>query len=659
MQPINFMPQALSRTSSQQPEKLQAGQIIHGKINKIYPNQTAEVQIGNQKIMASLDAPLKAGERYWLQVQPGGGRLQLKVLHGSDKAAEGGIKGAAIQLLAHLAVPQNRESVELANYLLRNQLPVTKDSFVMSLGWLKTSDNLGGALAGIKTMHTMNVPFIDEVFHALQSLENGGTFHEAASKLLGQINERGSNSETLQNVKSLLEKITVPKQFHISSYPVEKLISSWLSTEISPDAKKSAFAILQKAGFFPLDNSEEGTIEKMAANFQNGKNQLPDALKDGLSLIMHYNAAKQSGNPAAGRILELFNRLLKNPADVKTASIQSFSVNTLNAFSSDPNINRGLNQTRVFSGQESVQLIKQLLQALFVKEGDGGQADRQSLTPGQLLSASGGGKDGFGQIHNKLAAMMAGEEETEAGPSRLDTMERQLLMDILAEGDKPPDFTKGKTFAGFLKEMAKMLGVNLEHFLANAGRMETGIPEEHLQTLKPMLMKLLAENQHSSIKESAEQILNRITAQQLLSQDSGPIQNIFMQIPFAISGFQTDLTLQWSGRKKSDGTIDPNFCRVLFYLDLEQMQQTVIDLQIQNRVIKVSVINENHALLEKLSQPFYKTLKTNLEDMDYKLSTVVFESEATVDAKRASLAEGHGRAVRAGNKPYSGVDIRI
>ena len=27
--------------------------------------------------------------------------------------------------------------------------------------------------------------------------------------------------------------------------------------------------------------------------------------------------------------------------------------------------------------------------------------------------------------------------------------------------------------------------------------------------------------------------------------------------------------MQWSGRKKENGQIDPSFCRVLFYLELE------------------------------------------------------------------------------------------
>ncbi|MDQ0879600.1 hypothetical protein QFZ73_000611 [Peribacillus sp. V2I11] len=67
----------------------------------------------------------------------------------------------------------------------------------------------------------------------------------------------------------------------------------------------------------------------------------------------------------------------------------------------------------------------------------------------------------------------------------------------------------------------------------------------------------------ASIKEMAEQILNRITAQQILSQENGPIQNLLLTLLLNLGSTQTDL-----GRKTKDGKIDPDYCRVLFYLKI-------------------------------------------------------------------------------------------
>jgi hypothetical protein len=48
---------------------LKNGQILIGKVNKVFPDQTAEVQIGHQKMIANLEIPLRTGERYWFQVK--------------------------------------------------------------------------------------------------------------------------------------------------------------------------------------------------------------------------------------------------------------------------------------------------------------------------------------------------------------------------------------------------------------------------------------------------------------------------------------------------------------------------------------------------------------------------------------------------------------
>jgi hypothetical protein len=64
--------------------------------------------------------------------------------------------------------------------------------------------------------------------------------------------------------------------------------------------------------------------------------------------------------------------------------------------------------------------------------------------------------------------------------------------------------------------MTKVLGLQLEHALINlSGDDMKEIPND-LETLKPLLLKLLNEQIPASIKEMAEQILNRITAQQIL-----------------------------------------------------------------------------------------------------------------------------------------------
>jgi hypothetical protein len=109
---------------------------------------------------------------------------------------------------------------------------------------------------------------------------------------------------------------------------------------------------------------------------------------------------------------------------------------------------------------------------------------------------------------------------------------------------------------------------------------------------------------------------------QLISQDlSGSVQQMVMQVPLSLGGKQTDATLQWNGRKTSNGQIDPNYCHILFYLDLQSMNQTVIDMQIQNKVIHIAVINDMKGI-DSIITALSPALKEKLESIGYQLSFI-------------------------------------
>lgn len=192
--------------------------------------------------------------------------------------------------------------------------------------------------------------------------------------------------------------------------------------------------------------------------------------------------------------------------------------------------------------------------------------------------------------------------------------DNQLFQRIIHEEVAALSATASSIFAVEMKNALRLLGAGLEHSLANMAEGAV-IKESELLSLKPLLLKLLNESQPSSVRDNAEQLLNKITAQQILSQSSGPIQHVITQFPISFHRFQTEATMQWSGRKKQNGRIDPAFCRVLFYLELENMKETVIDLVVQNKIMKITVINEKAPLLKSVSQLLIQQLKERLEGL--------------------------------------------
>ena len=106
---------------------------------------------------------------------------------------------------------------------------------------------------------------------------------------------------------------------------------------------------------------------------------------------------------------------------------------------------------------------------------------------------------------------------------------------------------------------------------------------------------------------------------QLLSGENGHQHQLVMQIPLEFFGRQMDATLQWNGRMGKDGKIDANFARVLFYLDMTSLRETVIDMQVQNRIVTITIFNEDHEL-GMLAKSLEQSLRAGLGEKEYQLS---------------------------------------
>jgi hypothetical protein len=170
-----------------------------------------------------------------------------------------------------------------------------------------------------------------------------------------------------------------------------------------------------------------------------------------------------------------------------------------------------------------------------------------------------------------------------------------------------------------LKKLVQSLGLNYENEVG-LGTNDKKVSTEPLQSLKQLVMMAMAELGNNG--KALEPLLNRLTGMQLISQNlNGPMQQIVLQLPLVYAGKKSDVTIQWNGRKTSNGQIDSDYCRILFNLDLQSLNQTVVDMQIQNRMIHLSVINDSNEI-ESIVKALSPTLKDKLESIGYTLSFI-------------------------------------
>ena len=119
-----------------QPVSMQEGQVLHGTIKKLYPNQQAEINIGGQKMMAKLETPMQAGNTHFFQVTATTPDLTLKMVSGpvDEKAS---LMDQTKQMIDTMKLPQTKEMQQIVSQLVKNNIPFNKEQLIAAEQLLK------------------------------------------------------------------------------------------------------------------------------------------------------------------------------------------------------------------------------------------------------------------------------------------------------------------------------------------------------------------------------------------------------------------------------------------------------------------------------------------------------------------------------------------
>ncbi|MEN0643853.1 hypothetical protein MKY91_11895 [Alkalicoccobacillus gibsonii] len=257
-----------------------------------------------------------------------------------------------------------------------------------------------------------------------------------------------------------------------------------------------------------------------------------------------------------------------------------------------------------------------------------------SLIKQSLLS-----ENDLSKIHRNWASMI--QQPTT-------TIEQQLIQKAVKETVMPHVFVNGKqmTFANQLLNLVQLVGYQDEANVAN---------QPLAPSIKSLLVQLMGESQSSEIRTQAERVLHTITGHQIQSLSSDPaFVQTMLSLPITLGEWKTDLMIQWQGKKQDDTTIDPENCRLLFFLELERLKETMVQVTIQKKIVHVTVTNHQDRpdALIKMLEPI---IKQSLEKMDYQFTAVSWKTWPT------ESPVSNNRTFTPPQVPtsYQGMDIRI
>ena len=686
---------------SNQPLTLKQGQVFHGTVKKLYPDQMAEIQVGSHKLYAKLETPLKAGDSHFFQVTNMNPQAELKVVTGPMQQAQ--TTQQLNQLLESMNLPKTAEMQKILAYFVKNQLPINKETIVQTEAFLKNiPDNAmkQEALAIIQKMVETKMPFTKEIFNGLL---NGAKTSGFTGELLNLSKLLNDDSTILPQMKSnilaSLQRIAQPFESESSGMILSKAVQELMDKNANQQSRVDALNLLKEANILPKDanvnNWLSQSLQKIVANKGLENAQLNDLsrllstakVEEIPNILQQIKSIEGNGNHKQ-QILQLINEFENVPKN--DTSIQQFvkqlqgqlgnSTAFLKGVSSD--IVHAIANANVESIPKMLTDLKTWLQDQPLSANHKEQL-HQLLNRFEVLPKTPQTIELFvKQLHEQLIKAFSESinkfELSEPGYSKNDNLlfllkpesqmnvnttfshllktanesQEPFIQQIVAQvDDEIRSSIDGKSMEHAVKTILKSLGLSYEALLNTKSQNL----QDQIHSLKPQLLSLIQDSAVSAtVKEAAEGILSRLNGMQLHSVENGHQHQIVMQIPLHFFGKNTDATVQWNGRMGKDGKISSDFVRILFYLNMEALKETMVDMQVQNRIVTINVFNED-PYLENYAEHLKEALKNGLLERDYHLSGLFFKQFEKVVPQKAEMIN----KVKDNHKSQSGVDIRI
>jgi hypothetical protein len=575
---LNILQSIVSLTGVPQERQVhfQAGEMFSAKIVKWLPQNMAEIHIKGQKMIAKMEVPLQAGKRYWFVVDSVKNGLHLKVL---AKATEMGTdpKLAAESLVKELSLSSSPEIKAIAEKMAAEQWVLTKEKLENAAQWLKLTDTKVG-LEILKLMIDRSFPFTKSVFISLMTVM-GDTRN--TNSLLTELREQMASSSEGQQVNQLMNTL-----HHIKDPATKLLIMKFFQQFLAvlkrgaPSDLAAAADLLQKWGLLPKEGQSAVRMSDLAIKWLNS---LWSSITDDDTFQPFFLSGEiESKLPSFLSRLDPSHQELVRAIWSESKSEQMQTTEWAETFYS------ALLKEAVSIPANGEISLKNL-------------ADLLTVSEDQLLKLVAEEADRTKQL--PIESLKEGEK-----------LFRVLWETVVQETE---NHLTGKDAFALLKTVLKLLGTHYESNLLS-------YTENWKEVLKPQLAALIKESAPGAIKESAEKLLARLNAYPILSNDQGAAQTVLMNLPLSFFGLNTDLTIKWSAKKNKDGKLDPDFCRILFYLELKNLKEVVVDMQVQNRIVTIQIMNSNPQL-KTIAAPLLSSLKEGLQKIRYQLLSVQFK----------------------------------
>lgn len=696
---------------------LRDGQIVQGSILKIYPQNKAEIQIGNQKMIAEVTTPLAIGERYFFKVEHTDNIVQLRVI-GDPLKQDSNIN--MTQLMDKLGIKVTKGNMQLVQTLINEKIPFDAAQLARAVELSDSATDKQAAVSAIKEMLINKLPMTNNVFQALMT-RDGNTMNKMITNLISELKQVANPSESQQKLLHLLENLisrpaegqaavinqivahltsdnnqlvsllklagvvnlntlltnehnTVLLQnqstsvgsqpVNLQNQPVLVDVLAQLSNqaETLPSAARMVVSIFHPIHSGELSNQQFTAMQSMIET--RIMPQLPEAMQQVLASLLTENTA---GNQA--QILNILQTLQASDTYQIAQNIVT-NMESGSRFHTSPLQEQFLNhlqQTIQTSGlldenvltknaTQAQNVFQQSMEAL-VNNNQAVQAEakeiltalnnvlqqNQAPTGTQLAAIN-------AQIAERILPLLSAQH-SQAIVSELQANSNNpaMIQQLLQTMASPTTFEQLEHFISqnnqlLLSQVTPEMKVLLQSMQLPLEQMQLGNPQENQsQTIKSLLLQMAQQNE-ALPGDRGQQLVHFINGLQIQSvQETNNLLHAQIQIPGEKIGLNKDLFMQFEGRKKENGEIDADYCRILFVLHLKNLDETIIDMNVQKRTVSITIFNNDVDMESFMTTGLRKTLADGLQNLNYHLTNIkwkqLHETEAATSPVEQRLYE--------------------
>ncbi|WP_025785066.1 hypothetical protein [Sporosarcina sp. D27] len=540
----NLNPANIGNVQPSQPAQLREGQLFHGTIKQLYPGEMAEVQIGNQKLNAKLEVPLKAGDSYYFQVKATEPELQLKLISGPHTQGES--QSAKIgSLLDTLQLTKTPEMRKLVDFFMKQQIPITRESLIAGETLLKQTSpgQQQEALQSIGKLVSLKLPITPQLFHAMMGVETKEGLQGVLDALQQAVSSDNKIPSTQKmDIQTILQQIKQPLMEANGGKLLAQTLSAALDKSAPPELRFQAVQLLKAAGILPAQTSLANlptVLAKLVSSSQNTQSQMPTVEKQ----------AAQQTNTTLGTSIPSENALKIDAKQLLTALQQVMTGATKLPVGASAELQRIIQQTELPVGvkgqltnflsahsrtnETASALLAKFSETLF------SEATKQML-PSQNPAQSSVNSSST-PLQTGMPALLQAALDAQGGLDKLPALVKQAMQSnapviqsfIAAAEAATSEELSGSTIKQAIQSVLVKLGVHYEAGLASKELHISQIQD----SLKPQLVALLQEGMAgTALREAAETVVSRLNGQPLQSTESGVQQQIIMQVPLHLQG---------------------------------------------------------------------------------------------------------------------------